>query len=173
MVLQPYHDCMTSISLRLDDDLLESLDEEAEEIGVSRSEYIRDTLESRNEADVLQSELNELQAEYKELEAHYDDLKRQLDTAKGRLEEYSELQEEYAELKDEYEALEARHADLQRQLSAVNTRQEDVGELVEYVEEQRELTRYQERRQRLFDNATILRRWKWMLTGVPVDHEDE
>ena len=39
---------MAQISLRLPDDLLESLDDEAEEREVSRSKYIRDTLESRH-----------------------------------------------------------------------------------------------------------------------------
>ena len=39
---------MAQISLRLPDELLESLDEEAEERNVSRSQYIRDTLESRH-----------------------------------------------------------------------------------------------------------------------------
>lgn len=68
-----------------------------------------------------------------------------------------------------YEDLEARHADLQRQLAAVNSRQEDVTELVEYVQQERELTRYRERRQRLLDDANILKRWAWKVTGVPVD----
>lgn len=72
----------------------------------------------------------------------------------------------------DYDALEARHDDLQRQLAAVNSRQEDVTELVEYVEEQRDLTQYQERRQRLLDNSNILTRWKWKVTGVPVESTD-
>lgn len=41
---------MTSISLRLDNDLLESLDDEARQTGISRSEYIRATLETCHEA---------------------------------------------------------------------------------------------------------------------------
>lgn len=69
----------------------------------------------------------------------------------------------------EYDDLQARHDELQRQLAAVNSRQNDVTELVEFVEEQRDLTRYQERRQRQLDEANILTRWKWKLTGVPVE----
>ena len=164
---------MTSISIRINDDLLESLNEEAEEQGVSRSEYIRATLEARHEADVLRSKLDELQAEYEELEARHEDLQQLLGAANERLETYSELQEEHSALQEDYEALESRYEDLQRQLAAVNARQEDVTELVEFVEEQRELTRYQERRQRLLDDANILRRWKWKLTGVPVDDSEE
>lgn len=122
---------MTSISLRLNDEILESIDEEAKEKRVSRSEYIRDTLEARHESDVLRADLDELQTEYETLKTKYDEL--------------------------------------QRQLAAVNSRQDDVTELVEFVEEQRDLTRYQERRQRQLDKANILTRWKWKVTGVPVE----
>lgn len=72
-----------------------------------------------------------------------------------------------------YEELKARHEDLQRQLAAVNSRQEDVTELVEYVQSERELTRYEERRQRLLDDANILKRWTWKVTGVPVDGDED
>lgn len=58
---------MAQITLRLDDDLLAELDREADERGVSRSEYVRDTLDSRNRAD--------------ELEARVEDLRRQLQQA--------------------------------------------------------------------------------------------
>lgn len=128
----------------------------------SKSEAVRDFIQ-RGEQLIQQVD---------QLESENNQLRRQIDTATSRLEGYSELQEEHSELQDEYEALEARHNDLQRQLAAVNARQKDVGELVEYVEEQRELTQYQERRQRLLDDANILRRWKWKLTGVPVDEQD-
>ena len=122
---------MTSISLRLNDEILKSIDNEAKEKGVSRSEYIRDTLEARHESDVLRSDLNELQTEYENLEAKYDEL--------------------------------------QRQLAAVNSRQADVTELVEYVEQQRDLDQYRARRERMVDQAGMLTRWKWKLTGVPVE----
>lgn len=39
---------MAQISLRLPDDLLDELDSEADDRDVTRSEYIRDTLESRH-----------------------------------------------------------------------------------------------------------------------------
>lgn len=69
----------------------------------------------------------------------------------------------------EYDDLETERDRLQRQLAAVNSRQEDVAELVEFVEERRELTRYQERRQRQVDEANVLQRAKWWFTGVPVE----
>lgn len=69
------------------------------------------------------------------------------------------------------EALEARRDELQRQLTAVNSRQEDVTELVEYVEQQRDLERYRARREQMIDQAGMLTRWKWKLTGVPVNED--
>ena len=58
---------------------------------------------------------------------------------------------------------------LQRQLAATNSRIDEVTEIVEYVDEQRELERYRERRERMVDQAGVLTRAKWWLTGVPVD----
>jgi seryl-tRNA synthetase len=84
-----------------------------------------------------------------------------------------EYDDREAELQERIEELETERDRLQRQLAAVNSRQEDVTELVEYVEEQRELTRYQERRQRQLDRANILTRWKWKLTGVPVENSED
>lgn len=65
--------------------------------------------------------------------------------------------------------LETENERLQRQLAAVNARQDDVTEVVEYVEEQREVERYRDRRQQKIDGANIFTRAKWKLTGVPVD----
>ena len=69
----------------------------------------------------------------------------------------------------DYDDIETRHDDLQRQLAAVNARQEDVTELVEYVDQQREAERYRDRRRRMVDQAGVVTRAKWWLTGVPVD----
>ena len=67
------------------------------------------------------------------------------------------------------EATQAKVDELRRQLQARNAREENVTELVEYVEQQRDLTQYQERRQRQLDKANILTRWKRKVTGVPVE----
>lgn len=70
-----------------------------------------------------------------------------------------------------YDDLETERDRLQRQLTATNVRQDDVTELVEYIEEEREMGRYRERRQRKIDQANILTRTKWKLTGVPVEKD--
>jgi len=58
---------MEQITLRVPEDTLESLEGEADEHGVSRSEYVRDVLKSRNEhaetADELRDRVEELEQE--------------------------------------------------------------------------------------------------------------
>lgn len=134
------------------------------------SDRVGDEYDNRSEAI---RDLIDKGAEYDRLEAENAQLRETLEEYEALQEEYDEVREEYDTLQEEYDALEARRDDLQRQLAAVNARQEDVGDLVEFVEQQRELTRYQERRQRLLDEANILSRWKWKLTGVPVGAGDE
>lgn len=52
---------MDSITLRLPTEMIEELDSEANEHGVSRSEHIRTILETRNEHDELQTERDRLE----------------------------------------------------------------------------------------------------------------
>ena len=130
---------MDQITVRIPEETLESLEENAEDAGVSRSEYIRDVLDSHRDMDDMQ----------REHEQDVETLRTDLET------QMADLERENDRLRNEKRAL-------------IENRQ-DTKELVEYVEEQRELTRYQERRQRLLDDATILRRWKWKFTGVPVE----
>ena len=118
---------MKNVTVRLSEEQVETLDVEADDLDLSRAEYIRDLIEKGRESDKIRRELEETQNKV---------------------------------------------ADLRRQLQAVNARQEDVTELVEYVEQHRDLTRYQERRQRQLDEANILTRWKWKVTGVPVESTD-
>ncbi|ELY62413.1 hypothetical protein [Natronococcus jeotgali] len=80
--------------------------------------------------------------------------------------EYERLTERVGELQQERDRLE-------RKLTATNTRIDEVTELVEYVDEQRELERYRERRERLLDQAGVFTRAKWWLTGVPVDELED
>ena len=115
---------MKNVTIRLSEDYVESLDEEAEDSGVSRAEYIRNLIEKGREAEETQRELEQTQAKVE---------------------------------------------DLRRQLQARNAREEDVGELVKYVEEQRQAERYRDQRRRRLDEANILRRWKWKLTGIPTE----
>jgi len=49
-----------AITIRLRGELIDRLDDEAEDKGVSRSEYVREILENRQRADELQDELEAL-----------------------------------------------------------------------------------------------------------------
>ena len=79
---------MEQITLRLDAELLDALEEEAEGRGVSRSEHIRDTLESRNEHDENTDELRDRIA----------DLERDLDRVRREKRLILEERDEKAEL---------------------------------------------------------------------------
>lgn len=126
---------MEAITLRLEADTLESIDEEGSEHDLSRSEYIRNILRTRHESDQLRDEHERIQAEY---------------------------ERQISELKHERDRLE-------RKLTATNSRNDDVDELVEYVEEQRDLERYRERRERKIDQAGLVTRAKWFVTGMPTE----
>lgn len=130
---------MEAITLRLESDTLESIDEEATEHDLSRSEYIRNILRTRDESDQLRDKHERIRAEY---ERQVSELERERDR-------------------------------LERKLTATNSRNDDITELVEYVEEQRELERYRDRRERMIDQAGVLTRAKWWLTGVPVDDRND
>jgi len=60
---------MEQITLRVPADTLDALDDEADDRGVSRSEYIRDVLESRHEhaenTDELRQRIDDLETELK------------------------------------------------------------------------------------------------------------
>ncbi|MDG5821836.1 hypothetical protein [Natronococcus sp. A-GB7] len=80
---------------------------------------------------------------------------------------------EYERLTERVDELQNERNRLQRQLAVTNSRIDEVIELVEYVDEQRELERYRERRERMVDQAGVLTQAKWRLTGIPVDGEPE
>ena len=75
---------MKQITLRLPEDVVDRLDEEADDRGVSRSEHIRDQLERAELMDRLEAELERERA-------RADDLRRQLAEANRRDEDVSEL----------------------------------------------------------------------------------
>lgn len=151
------------LTITITEEQAELLDEKTGDEGEyeSKSEAVRDFIQRGGQ----------LLQRVEELEDENEQLCRQITALDDRLEEHSELENKYVELKEEYEALEARRDELQRQLAAVNTRQEDVTELVEYVEQQRDLERYRARREQMIDQAGMLARWKWKLTGVPVNED--
>lgn len=148
---------MNPTTLRLSENTLDTLADEADERGLSRSEYIREIIRERHEDNRLQ---DRLRADYERQIADYED----------KIRDYEEQIRDYEE---RIANLETENERIRNEKRLILKQREENTELVEYVEEQRELTKYQERRQRLLDDANILRRWKWKLTGVPVDPDDE
>lgn len=67
-----------SITIRLREELIDSLDEEADDEGVSRSEYIRDILADRHAADELIEEVEDLRDRLDAKERRIDELEEQL-----------------------------------------------------------------------------------------------
>jgi metal-responsive CopG/Arc/MetJ family transcriptional regulator len=79
---------MQQITLRVDEDVLDEIEQEAEEAGVSRSEHIREVLRTRNEHD-------EIRTEYEE---RIESLETELDRAQRRTRQVLEQKEERDEL---------------------------------------------------------------------------
>jgi predicted DNA binding CopG/RHH family protein len=67
-----------SITFRIDGDLLDEIDEEAAEEGVSRSEYIRQILHNRRESDILGEEVDTLEERLEAREERIRELEQQL-----------------------------------------------------------------------------------------------
>ena len=67
-----------SITFRIDGDLLDEIDEEAEEEGVSRSEHIRQILHNRRESDILREEVSTLRDRLDAREERIRELEQQL-----------------------------------------------------------------------------------------------
>lgn len=149
---------MEQITLRISENTLESLEGEADEHGRSRSEHIRDVLESRHEIDELRSEHERVASELREEIA---DLERQLDNRNDVVDS----------LRERLENREQRIDDLEEQLARRSQIEEKVDVLAKRVEDS-QLT-YAERRQRMIDEASLAQRLRWKVTGVPVDDVQE
>lgn len=93
---------MKQITLRIPENTLESLEGEAEEHGITRSEHIRDVIESRPEhgedTDELRNEIEELEAKIEELESENEELTRDLERVKNEKQALIEQREENTEL---------------------------------------------------------------------------
>lgn len=102
------------------------------------------------------------------------------DALRRLINEYETLQREYEDLNTRYEARGERVSQLQDQLDAREQRVEDLeaqlrerhdikNEIQDLPDKIRDADTYMERRQRRLDEAGILKRVKWKVTGVPVD----
>ncbi|WP_227380121.1 plasmid mobilization protein [Haladaptatus halobius] len=108
---------MKGFSIRFPEDELETLDAEADEQNLSRSEYVRELFRNR---DGDSDELAELR----------DELER--------------LREKHKQLQDEYERSQNERERLNRKLTAALELKEENDELVEYVEHEREVQKRRE-----------------------------
>lgn len=99
---------MQNVTLRMDEEFVETLDSEADERGLSRSDYIRNILKSRDDT-------NELQREIDALQRKNGDLRSQLQAANQRIDASNEIVE-YVEEQRELESSreERRHANVLR-----------------------------------------------------------
>lgn len=78
---------MRNVTIRLQEDLVDELDLEAEQEGVSRSEYIRTILATRNDEVVTPSEYAVLEDECERLQGERDRLQTELDHCQARLDQ--------------------------------------------------------------------------------------
>jgi len=93
------------------------------------------------------------------------------------LSEHAELEEDYLELYDRYQSRQDRIEQLEEQLAKRSNIESDIQEVSETVENlPAKINRtesYQEKRARKLDKASLGKRLKWKLTGVPVDQDDQ
>lgn len=81
---------MEQITLRVPDELREELDGDADERGVSRSEYVRDVLRTRRDTEQLRDRLDSREARIDELEeqlARRSQIEEKVDVLAARVEE--------------------------------------------------------------------------------------
>jgi metal-responsive CopG/Arc/MetJ family transcriptional regulator len=89
-----------SITIRLEDELIARLEEEAEEEGVSRSEYIRQILREQGERRELEEEIDTLRQRLETREARVEELEQQL-TRRSQIED--KVEEVALEVREERE----------------------------------------------------------------------
>lgn len=127
---------MDSITIRLQNETLTKIDDEAEQRDLSKSEVIRAWFAER---DKLQRECEQLQSEYAELQAECDRLR-------------DEYEEQIEELEREIERT-------HREKRLVLEQREEHTELVNTVKEEQSLAKRKA-------NAGVLTRAKWWLVGM-------
>lgn len=139
---------MENIGVRVTEEMLDELDNEAQESDVSRSEYIRTILSNRRETNIIQSEYEE-----------------KLNNHKNKIED---LKEQLKNVKQERDRI-------QNQLRETNKRIDDVDDVVSYVKEEKEITEIRREREKKLakvKSAPIWKRAKWKILGIPKQIED-
>lgn len=147
---------MDSITLRLQPDTIESLDEEADEHGVSRSEYIRDLIQSRGEYKRLREKYEALREEHERLQTEHE---QEIERLEARHQE--EIEDLEAEHKAKIEELEGEINHLQNQVDRL---QRTNLKILEYRDENTDLQIYIDER-REWEEASWFTRQKWKLFG--------
>ena len=142
---------MEPVTLRFSADTIDTLDEEADEHGLSRAKYVREVVRNRHEADAVRDEY----------EAKADQLR---DEYEAKLEQLRDEHEATTdELRDELDELQTENDRLRREKRQVLDVRDENTELVRFAEAEKE------RRDREHDRRTApaWRRAKWWLLGEP------
>lgn len=147
---------MDSITLRLQADTIESLEEEANEHGVSRSEYIRDLIRSRDEYKRLREQYEALREEHERLQTEHE---QEIERLEARHQE--EIEDLEAEHKAKIEDLEGEINHLQNQIDRL---QRTNLKILEHRDENTDLQVYVDER-REWEQANWFTRQKWKLFG--------
>ena len=103
-----------------------------------------------------------------EAESRSDALRQILDEYERVSTEYDELHTECENLRTRLKSREERIGELETQLSRRSQLEDKIEDLPDKI---RDREGYQERRQRLIDQASLAQRLKWKMTGVPVDKD--
>lgn len=117
---------MPNVSVRIDDERREELDDLADNAGLSRAAYIRDALDVREEYYELREEYSELRNDYDELQSEYDELQK----------DYTELREEHDRCGERIENLERENERLRREKRMILEQREENTELQRYVQDE-------------------------------------
>jgi len=177
---------MKATTVRIPENTKESIDSEADEYGLSTSEYVRKLIEYGREyygeedviaeleerAEEIEAERDELADRVADLEADLADapdpervteLSEQLSQREDRI---AELEAEVESLEEKIESLEARNTDLTNQLAEANSRIDAANELVEYVDDERNA-------QQRWREAGLLGKAKYTIFGMPVEESKD
>jgi len=88
-----------TITIRIDGDLIDSLDAEAEDRDVTRSKYVRQILKDRRESDELREEIDSLREQL-------DRRQERIETLEEQLAKRSNIEEKVEDLPDKIRAVE-------------------------------------------------------------------